>query len=172
MGRSEYMQHIVLLQRKRLTCVRGRYDQNIENCGFTVWSTFLCLYISSYSFLYVSVSWQTTRSFRGANRNLLTVACNCSLLVIILILIPAFSLSLVFSESTKHIITKLHTNKPHVSKMCTHYFKSLSVQPLRSYAHKRKQNRQTILIHISKTYYPNFNFNTSTGRSCHTVHFK
>ena len=36
MGRSEYMQHIVLLQRKRLTCLRGRYDQNIENCAMVL----------------------------------------------------------------------------------------------------------------------------------------
>ena len=75
----------------------------------------------------VNVCWPSRSRWRS-NRNLLTVACNCSILVII----PSFPdrpLLAKISETATLSVTKLHTHvDPHLLS-CTWYFSSRSGLP-------------------------------------------
>jgi hypothetical protein len=72
MGRSDQLLHFIYLQRNRLTCSWGRYDQNTENFSrFTLKSTFTVLQLH----LQLHFHFRLVSDFRGHfeehNRNLL-----------------------------------------------------------------------------------------------------
>ena len=75
----------------------------------------------------VNVCWPSRSRWRS-NRNLLTVACNCSILVII-IFFPHHPLLAKISETAMLSVTKLHTHVDPYLLSCTWYFSSGSRLP-------------------------------------------
>ena len=104
-----------------------KFDDSTMLCA--VWFTSLLLETYLWSHELINICWPSRLRWRS-NWNLLTVACNCSILVIIII--PSFPnrpLLAKISETTSLSVTKVHTHVDPYLLSCTRYFLSGSGLP-------------------------------------------
>ena len=113
----------------------------------------------------VNVCWPSRSRWRS-NRNLLTVACNCSILVILFLSANSIAPKYLKNCYTYSFYTS-HTGRPLSNQVQVIFFELMRIV---SRDLERIMGFQ-FFLNISKTYNPIFNFNTSIRRSLLVLYF-
>jgi hypothetical protein len=108
-----------------------------------------------------------SQGYSRSSRNLFTVACNCSILVIIILLLDtSFAMELLLDYTIQHYQI-LHTGRTCLEDVQPAFRLSIHVLIKELCPNKGFY----VLIHISKTIYPIWTCSTSTCRSTKMLYF-